>query len=443
MNMQSTVPGLALPTLSMTDRWGLFHVAFFTPGLPGESTLTWGLPLFLMGGVGVAKSTTTRDFARTVACPVEVFSPSERGDAEIGSVPVPTADAQWLTTPKPGWTRRFFEDNGGRGLILADELTTAEAHVQDALAGLVLDRRIAGSHLGGGMRVFAAGNPPGATGGGRPLAKMLANRLVHVPVAAPTPTERYEYLRARLAGTGLGYAQSVDAAREEGRVLRAWPDALSRAIEIAAAFHAGPGMDFDCVEPEDGTPEASGPFPTPRSWETAIRALAGCMVHNASPSVTAALLVGCVGQAAGTAFFDHVADLALPSIVDVLSGLAAVPDRPDRAIATLSAAVGFLTSEKGRVGALKGPQAAPECAMHGRRTVTLWALLGNLLDTIPDVAGIMASRALGAGLHSTPGAPGDVTAANVKGFTAVAVKLKALGLATVSREASQALAGVL
>jgi MoxR-like ATPase len=195
-------------------------VAFFTPGLPGESTLTWGLPLFLMGGVGVAKSTTTRDFARTVSCPVEVFSPSERGDAEIGSVPVPSADAQWLTTPKPGWTRRFFDadaTHGGRGLILADELTTAEAHVQDALAGLVLDRRIAGSHLGGGIRVFAAGNPPGSTGGGRPLAKMLANRLIHVPVAAPTAAERYEYLRARLAGTGLVYTQDVDAAREEAR----------------------------------------------------------------------------------------------------------------------------------------------------------------------------------------------------------------------------------
>lgn len=442
-NAPSAVAGLTANHLSMPDRWALFHVAYFTPGLPGESVTQWGLPLFLMGGVGVAKSTTTRDFSRAVDCAVEVFSPSERGDAEIGSVPVPSADGVWLTTPKPGWTRRFFEAPRGRGLILADELTTAEAHVQDALAGLILDRRIAGSHLGPGVRVFAAGNPPDATGGGRPLAPMLANRLIHVPVSAPTPGERYDYLRARLAGSRLTYAAPVDADREEARVLAAWPDVFSRAIELAASFHAGPGMEFDTVVPEAGTPEASGPFPTPRSWETAIRALAGCMVHGANPAVTSALLIGCVGQAAGTAFFDHVLDLDLPSIPDVLSGAAGIPDRPDRAIATLSATVGYLSAERARVTALRGGGAASEAEALGQRCMALWGLLTPMLDTTPDVAGIMAARALGAQLHGVPGATPATAGALVKAFTGVAVKLQALGLSTAMRDTAEALKGVL
>lgn len=463
----SSVDGLLATPLTMRDRIALFRVAYFTPGVPnrpGQERM--GLPLYLVGGVGVSKTSTTRAFAASLGVPVEVFSPSERGDAEIGSVPVPVEGGRFLTTPVPMWARPFLsaEDahttlagaqecpTQGRGLILADELTTAAPHVQDALAGLVLDQRIAGRQLAPGVRVWAAGNPPGASGSGRPLRKMLANRLIHVPVLPPTPAEVLAYLTGDAAPTTAG--TPGDAAREgaarvteadrdgttEARVLAAWSAVWARVTAVWGQFMSSAGRGHLCCEPDDDGPEASGPFPTPRSWETCLRALTGALILDAPVAVQRALVLGSVGHAAGLAFLDYADDLGMPDVRDVLDGVAPLPvDRADRILATLSACVQYLAAERGAVAALDAKSRPARAASLAPRMVRLWEMLTGLLDTAPDLAGITASKAQGASLQVCPGLSGEGAGALLRVYTATVAACQQHGIAGIAGTAARAL----
>lgn len=459
----AVVDGILSTPLSMQERVELFRVAYFTPGVPNRpGVVRMGLPLYLVGGVGVAKTSTTRAFAQSLGIPVEVFSPSERGDAEIGSVPVPVEGGRFLATPAPMWARPFLpagEDADapspgpdapvtGCGLILADELTTAAPHVQDALAGLILDQRIAGRQLAHGVRVWAAGNPPGASGSGRPLRKMLANRLIHVPIAAPSPAEVLAYLTGTSTadttsstprGTGDG-ADATTRERTEALVLAAWSAGWARTTALWGQFMAGGGMEHLCVEPDDDTPEASGPFPTPRSWETCLRALTGAVILRAPVAVQRALVFGSVGHAAGMAFLDYADDLGLPDVRDVLDGVAPVPvSRADRALATLSACVQYLAAEHGALSRMPPKARAERAATLAPRMVRLWRLVTALLDTAPDLAGITAAKAQSAGLQSCPGLAGADASALLGAYAEAVGACQRHGIAGVAGAAARML----
>ncbi len=115
---------------------------------------------------------------------------------------------------------------------------------------------------------------------------------------------------------------------------------------MVAAFHRkNPGRL--CKFPEDRSQQA-GPWPSPRTWEYAIRCLAAAQSVRAEKGVELTLLSGLVGDAVASEFSQWRDNLDLPDpetlIAEAQSAIEASrdmdyhhPDRPDKVMAMLAA----------------------------------------------------------------------------------------------------------
>lgn len=313
----------------------VLRAALFTPTTNG-----WGLPIYLEGPPGVAKSGRMRHLTAEVGLGApEVLSPGERGEAAFGVTPV--FDGQYLRAPAPGWAERFI--TSGRGLLFLDELPLAPAMVKPAMLGLLLDKRIGETTLPGGVRVMAAGNPVNV-GGGYELLPTEANRVGHIPWTPPSLKDRTEYMRCG----GALPKPALDPEQEEKRVMAAWPEAWARACGSEAAYLAARGPDALNAPPKAGSPEASRAWPSSRSWEYATRALASSYVHNLSATETATFVAAFIGDGAADEYMTWLDANDLPDVGALLDDpkphFEHDPLRADRTVAVLQTAATLVTS---------------------------------------------------------------------------------------------------
>jgi hypothetical protein len=175
-------------------------------------------------------------------------------------------------------------------LLFVDELNSAVPDVQKAFYSLILDRRLGDYELPEGSRVVGAGNRAEDRALVRPMATALANRMVHVALAADA--EAWLAWGARSAIHPLVLA-----------FVRARPDLLCE----------GP--------PADGTPA----YPTPRAWH-----MLADVIDAVGEHLWAASAAGCVGDTAGAEFaaFARRAREA-PELGEIAAGRARVPRDPE------------------------------------------------------------------------------------------------------------------
>jgi hypothetical protein len=204
----------------------------------------------------------------------------------------------------------------------------------------------------------AAANPPASAADGWHLSPPLANRFVHLHwTHDPRVVAR--------GLSGIWPAARVPTVQAE----RA-PAALARARGIVAGFlTARPGLAHHL--PADVQARGTA-WPSPRTWEMAVRLLAFADACQVGRAALGAALVGAVGDGAGIELFTFAEELDLPDPDRVLAQpeAFALPQRGDRQLAFLTAVVAAVQARPSR-----------------ERWEAGWAVLAKAVDAgVPDVA---------------------------------------------------------
>ena len=312
------------------------------------------LPVLLWGQPGIGKSSTLTELARGLDLPLETVIASVHEPSDFSGLPVLGSDpaTEGVAMAPPDWAVRLR--HAGDGLLFLDELSSAPPAVQAALLRVVLERRVGSLALPDGVRIVAAANPPGSAADGWQLAPPLANRFVHLEwVHDPAVVVR-----------GLGGTwPRVPLPRLD-------PDRLEHAVARARAAICG----FLTVRPDythrmpTSAASRSGAWPSPRTWEMALRLLAFGYATDAAPEAIALAVRGAVGDGAGMELLAFLERHDLPDPEAVLDDPRTVdlPERGDLVHAVLSAVVDAITRQ---------PTEA--------RWQAGWILIARLIETVP------------------------------------------------------------
>lgn len=127
----------------------------------------------LLGKPGGGKSALCRDIGSTMGFDrIVEFNASLRDPVDL--LGTPRNDGE-VTTWKPPAEIKQLET--GRNLLILEELTDANASMQNALCGLIYDRRIGEVHLSSDTYIIASGNRTQDKSGANKLSTKLGNRV--------------------------------------------------------------------------------------------------------------------------------------------------------------------------------------------------------------------------------------------------------------------------
>ncbi|MFI0352712.1 AAA family ATPase [Actinomadura sp. 9N407] len=320
--------------------------------------VTANLPVLLWGEPGIGKSAGMEQLAAGLDVPLETVIASVHEPSDFAGLPIIGDDPATTGVPMapPDWAVRLAA--AGRGMVFFDELSSAPPAVQAALLRVVLERRVGSLALPEPVRIVAAANPPSSAADGWHLSPPLANRFVHL----------YWTHDARTVARGMaGTWPSV-------RIPLVDPGKASSAIArargtISGFLTARPGLAHHL--PTDAEARG-GAWPSPRTWEMALRLLAAGYATDAGPEGLSAALVGAVGDGAGIELLSYLEELDLPDPDRVLANPDAftLPKRGDRQLAFLTAVVSAVQGDLSR-----------------RRWEAGWTVLAKAVDAgVPDVA---------------------------------------------------------
>jgi hypothetical protein len=316
------------------------------------------LPVLLWGAPGIGKSAALTQLAAGLGLPLETVIASIHEPSDFAGLPIVGDDPATRGVPMapPDWAVRIA--TAGHGLLFFDELSSAPPAVQAALLRVVLERRVGSLQLPERVRIVAAANPPATAADGWHLSPPLANRFVHLHWTHDP----------RVVARGLGGtwpAASVPVVRP-ARV----PGALARARGIVAGFlTARPGLTHHL--PADAQ-SRGGAWPSPRTWEMALRLLTFGDACQVGREALGAALTGAIGDGPGIELLTFAEELDLPDPDRVLARPEAfsLPERGDRQFAFLTAVV-----------------AAVQARVTRERWEAGWVVLAKAVDAgVPDVA---------------------------------------------------------
>lgn len=320
--------------------------------------VTANLPVLLWGEPGIGKSATLQQLAAGLDTPMETIIASVHEPSDFSGLPIvgDNPGVHGVAMAPPDWAVRVAA--AGRGLLFFDELSSAPPAVQAALLRVVLERRVGSLQLPDTVRIVAAANPPSSAADGWHLSPPLANRFVHLRWTHDPRT-----VARGLSGTWpVIQVPSVSPAR--------FATAAAQARGAIAGFlTARPGLVHHLPTDAEGRGTA---WPSPRTWEMALRLLAVATAARASAQGRATALIGAVGDGPGLELVSYLDTLDLPDPERVLADpdAFALPDRGDRQLAFLTAIVSAVQADPTRP-----------------RWEAGWVVLAKAVDAgIPDVA---------------------------------------------------------
>ena len=242
------------------------------------------------GPPGVGKTSLTYDVAASLGIPADhvvIFRPSLRDPVDLMGVPSVDREKNRTQWNPPTELAKLQE---GDWLLCIDELPQAPVMMQNALAGLMLDRFLGDLTMSPGVRIMSTGNRTKDKAGANRVVSQLGNRVMRVEMEVNND----DWQRWALA-TGL--------------------DTMLIAF---LRFKANLLLDFD--------PDRFS-NPTPRSWEYAADLdtnMAGDLYYGA--------LSGVVGEGAAAEYIGFRRLVGkLPSIDTIMLNpdTAEVPDEPE------------------------------------------------------------------------------------------------------------------
>lgn len=321
------------------------------------------LPVLLWGEPGIGKTAALNQLADALGLPLTTVIASVHEPTDFAGLPVVGADpaGQGVPLAPPDWAVRLAR--AGHGLLFLDELSTAPPAVQAALLRLVLERRVGALRLPPGVRIVAAANPRASAADGWELSAPLANRFVHLEW-----TYDHDVVVRGLGGTWpRATMPRLDRA--------ALPEAVAYARRaVCGLLAARPALVHQLPKSET---RRGGAWPSPRTWDMALRLIAFATAAGASRAVLSTLVRGVVGDGPGLELLASLDRMDLPDPESLLADPAAavLPERGDLRQAVLDAVVAAVRRR-------------PERA----RWDAAWALLARALETgPPDLVVVPAS----------------------------------------------------
>jgi hypothetical protein len=326
-----------------------------------------GLPVALVGGPGVGKTSVIEAIGVAAGAAVETLVVAQMEPTDLTGIPFVDADGN-TRRGAPDWLGRV--NAADRSLLFLDELTQASALHQGVCNDIIQARRVGSFPLGPNVRIVAGYNPPEMCGG-FDLSLPTRNRFLHIAVE-PDP---------------VAFADGITTGWHQPLIVDFDLDASAHEVpwrRIVGAFvRARPSVLSDL--PDDGT---TGGFPSPRSLEFAARAAAAVDACGASNKVRSILVAGAIGAPVAAELLTYAKELDLPDPTTALSdpGAVAIPDRPDRAWAIMHAIADAAT----RDGTIEAWLAA-------------WIIAGRIAQACGADVAATGARRLAA--HPPPGAP--------------------------------------
>ncbi|GIH94261.1 AAA family ATPase [Planobispora siamensis] len=317
--------------------------------------VTANLPVIVWGAPGTGKTSAVTALGTAAGLPVEVVVGSIREPSDFSGLPVLREGGTWFAPPR--WAERLAAEGGG--LLFLDELTTAPPAVQAAMLRVVLERAVGDLTLPEEVRIVAAANPPDQAADGWDLSAPLANRLIHLDwtVSAEDIAE--------------GFAGGFPVPEFDLKDTAGPAEVASARALVGAFLRVRPELVLAVPDSPD---RAGRGWPSPRSWETAARAVAACEHMGVGEPVLAELVLGAVGEAAGFELLSWRRDLDLPDPETLLNDPGArLPERLDRLHALLGAVVAYAHSD-GTAGTWE----------------RAWTVVARVARTAPDVAATAA-----------------------------------------------------
>nr|WP_202542214.1 AAA family ATPase [Streptomyces sp. SID2563] len=298
--------------------------------------VTANQPVLLWGEPGIGKSAGLEQLAAGLGLDLETVIASVHEPSDFAGLPVVGDDPATTGVPMapPDWAVRLARK--GQGLLFFDELSSAPPAVQAALLRVVLERRVGSLKLPDAVRIVAAANPPSSAADGWHLSPPLANRFVHLHWTHDPRT-----VARGMAGTWPeATVPVVDPARTAGAVARARG-------AVSGFLTARPGLVHHLPADAEGRGRA---WPSPRTWDMALRLLATGYATGTGRDAVAAALTGAVGDGAGIELLSYLENLDLPDPDRVLADpdAFALPERGDRQLAFLIAVVAAVQAEPTR-----------------------------------------------------------------------------------------------
>lgn len=271
----------------------------------GIATFWWGAP-------GVGKSEGIHQLSKSdFGGGMVDFRAVLREPVDLRGLPmidVKAGTSKWLPPEELPNEKR----HGKKGILFLDELNAANAQMQAACFGLVLDRKLGDYRLPDGWQIIAAGNRQSDRSAAQRMPRALANRFAHIDVDPDVDTWVNEYANYHCDPMVVGF-------------IRWRPDQLH---------------DMTTKEAIDGTSGDERAFPTPRSWSRVSN------ICNAPDSLRYSMVKGLVGESAASEFEAFVRTYKdLPDLDDVFDKptKTAVPNEPSAQYA-ISAALSRFTN---------------------------------------------------------------------------------------------------
>ena len=247
-------------------------------------------PPHIWGPPGIGKSSAPRQAARHLGVRFIDVRLSQYEPTDLRGLPVPDAGmTTWLPSSELPW------DPDSRGILMLDELTSADRSVQAAAYQLVLDRSVGQRRLPDGWLIVAASNRCEDQAISYPMSSALANRFCHIELEP-----------------------DLDQ-------WCAWALSQGLSADVVAFLRFRP----DCFFSMEGDLQRG--WPSPRSWERVAHALA--FQEESDRSTLELQIEGLVGQAAAVEFAGFRQGLhKLPDPVSLLLGQAKfrLPARADQ-----------------------------------------------------------------------------------------------------------------
>lgn len=347
----------------------IVRAAFFTPGFKGR----WGLPLLLEGDPGMGKTAGLEAEAALAGLDAKVLIGSTCDPTDFGGFPAPAGDSPFARMLLPAWLREVSGWNGG--VIVLDELTCVPAGTQAAMLRFVLEGVAGDYRLDPRVRFVAACNPVDQAAGGQDLSLPMRNRFGHLKASLIEVDDWAAVLRG-----DFDSQEPADAKAIEDAVMAVWDVEYQRAQAVVLAFLRR-RPDLRQRTPKATSRDADGAWASLRTWEFAMRAIAGARIHKLTEAERDLLIAAFVGDSTAVEFATWLRDADLPEPADVLDNRVTwKPEafRPDRTQAVLDSCAACVLGDK------------DDARMQARARV-LWSILGSLQDT-PDLALHPATR---------------------------------------------------
>jgi len=329
-----------------------------------RAALAADVPVLLWGPPGVGKTAQIEALAAAEGAHLETLIGSTVDPIDVGGWATPDADGVVQISP-PVWARRIAASlaQGQPAWLFLDELSCAPPSVQSALLRVVQAREVAGLSIRG-CRIIAASNPADTAADGGALSAATANRWAHLDWEID--------VGGWVAGTIAGWGR------------RRPPAEAAVAASIAGFISRNPTALL--AVPSDAA-QAGRAWPSPRSWEQAIRLVAAGGDRR--------LAGACVGSGAAREWIAWVVANDLPDPEDLLAGRVAPPVRGDlasaAAMAMVAAAVAQHPQRRQRVDAADRVLCGmpPDVALAPARALLAAVDAENIIPDVVDRVGAL------------------------------------------------------